>query len=664
MRIIIKLIYLLLLMILVPTTHILGLVKFTLPKTDIVHTKSGLILHYLSEYRPANKIITFTVSLPMYADMCYLLPNSAMGKISECQNKEDTMQQIRKINNEVQKNNTLLYLNASKIINSKTKSLVTVIPTTKSWWMVSDSQDKNKTVLYVGFKSATNSDTRSLQPNLRIKRFLPAVIAIGVGLASTVLSATNLFQMGSLKSEMRGVKESLRTIHLATLQNQAQILHLIEGQYKVAKELSDTQKALNKTIEMVNHHSALLRIQADAVRSALTETMFLRSKLDTVTRAMDTHFIHESMEHILTNQLNLLFIHHTDMPKVIQIVTQAMNLSISEFNTSIPMVEVITRLLVRQQIDFVPRATKSASENAALIGRMMFTSYFAAPERDQAPFSIYELVAIPFNQGKRRVRLARMPAYLGIESKSQQFIRWSKEEAVTCKFEEMPSCRESPIRRKEFEDDCVYQILTDSALNNCRTEAFPDKVFIRRVGQHWAISTYNSSKCHSVAGEDLDQHILVDNEEVTLPEVALITTDDEKSLACDRFIIPKAPVKVGKPIHLIINESVNPSNQPLINLQEALANETYWAKLPYISSNMQVILDFITSTPKPVAVNDLKIWSDHPISWVTIATVGALIAVIIILIFWIYRTKKTSGSNTHVTISIPSMKELLAHERV
>ena len=135
MHIIIKLIHVLLLMILVPTTHILGLVKFTLPKTDIVHTKSGLILHYLSEYRPANKIITFTVSLPMYADMCYLLPNSAMGKISECQNKEDTMQQIRKINNEVQKNNTLLYLNASKIINSKTKSLVTVIPTTKSWWM-------------------------------------------------------------------------------------------------------------------------------------------------------------------------------------------------------------------------------------------------------------------------------------------------------------------------------------------------------------------------------------------------------------------------------------------------------------------------------------------------------------------------------------------------
>ncbi len=74
----------LLFMIMVPTPHILGLVKFTIPKTDVVHPKSGLILHYLSEYRTANKIITFTVSLPMYSDMCFLIPNEAMGKIAEC----------------------------------------------------------------------------------------------------------------------------------------------------------------------------------------------------------------------------------------------------------------------------------------------------------------------------------------------------------------------------------------------------------------------------------------------------------------------------------------------------------------------------------------------------------------------------------------------------
>ncbi|CAF1638603.1 unnamed protein product, partial [Didymodactylos carnosus] len=285
---------------------------------------------------------------------------------------------------------------------------------------------------------------------------------------------------------MRGVKESLQALHLATQNNQAQILHLREGQFKSAKELGDTQIALNKTMEIVNQHSEILRKQAVALRTIVTETIFLKTKLDNVTHAIETHFIHESIEGILSNKLNLHFVHHRDMPTVVKLVSQAMKLSINEVNSSIPMVEIITRLLVRQQIDFAPMPIRSASENGVLIGKLIFTSYFAAPEPNQASFSIYELVPIPFNQGKRRVKLAKMPMYLGIEHISQQFICWSKEEAATCDFEVMPSCRESPVWSKEFEDDCIYQILTDSALNDCRIELFPDKVFIHRVGQHWA----------------------------------------------------------------------------------------------------------------------------------------------------------------------------------
>jgi len=348
------------------------------------------------------------------------------------------------------------------------------------------------------------------------------------------------------------------------------------------------------------------------------------------------------------------------MPKVVKLVTQAMNLTIDEFNSSIPIVEIITRLLVRQQIDFAPMPVRAASESGVLIGKMIFTSYFAAPARDQAPFSIYEAVPIPFNKGKRRVRLAKMPAYLGIEPKSQQFIRWSKEEAATCDFKVMPSCRESPIRRKEFEDDCIYQILTDSMLNDCRTESFSDKVFIRRVGQHWAISTYNSSKCHSVTSEHLDEHILIDNEEVTLPEIALITTSDEKSLACDRFIIPKEPTKIDTPINLIYNESISPSYKALINLQEVLDKETHWSKLPYIPSDMEAVIDFISNTPKPAAINDFQIWRDNTISITKITIIAGLILIIIVLIFYIFRMRKTRRSTRNVIISMPSMKELEA----
>ena len=86
------------------------------------------------------------------------------------------------------------------------------------------------------------------------------------------------------------------------------------------------------------------------------------------------------------------------------------------------MVELITRLLVRQQIDFVPRTKLELTEDGPLIGKLVFTTFFAATSPDQASFSTYELVPVPYNQDKRRVRLAQMPAYLGIEPRSQQFI--------------------------------------------------------------------------------------------------------------------------------------------------------------------------------------------------------------------------------------------------
>jgi hypothetical protein len=338
-------------------------------------------------------------------------------------------------------------------------------------------------------------------------------------------------------------------------------------------------------------------------------------------------------------------------------VTQAMNLTSEIVNNSIPGIELITRLLVRQQIDFAPLTARTPSSDGNLIGKMIFTSYFAAPTQDQNPFSIYEVVPIPFNQDNKRVQLARMPAYLGIEPESQQFIRWSKQEATTCDFEVMPSCRETPVRRKEQEDDCIYQILTDAKLKNCRVESFPEKVFIRRVGQHWAISTSKSSSCHEIPNEQIDNHILIDNEQITIPEVALITVNEEKALACDQFIIPRAPTKIETPINLIYNESIHPSYKALIDLKEILDNETHWEKLPYISSDMQAVIEFISNTPKPATINDFKIWSEHPISFTMIIIVGTLILIIIIIVVYMGGFKRRDGIENQIVIAMP-MKEL------
>ena len=309
----------------------------------------------------------------MYSDMCYLIPNEAMGKIPECEDKEAVMRLIKETQQETQENTTSLSANSSRttkptkkfkkevksttkptttvkvtttptttvrstakpmaIVDSTTSLTATREDTTEPWMQnLKQFMEKNNGMVFMqkqngktymnytifGPNPYFNSTTRSTvtrntttatwlrnikefydkydarvfvrqdkggrsanftilepgpnspQPGKRNKRFLPAIIAIGVGMASTVLSVTNMYQISNLKSEVRGVKETLGAIHLATINNEAQILHLNEGQLKLAKELGDTQTALNKTMALVNQHSEILHNHAEALKTILS----------------------------------------------------------------------------------------------------------------------------------------------------------------------------------------------------------------------------------------------------------------------------------------------------------------------------------------------------------------------------------------------------------
>jgi hypothetical protein len=81
------------------------------------------------------------------------------------------------------------------------------------------------------------------------------------------------------------------------------------------------------------------------------------------------------------------------------------------------------------------------------------------------------------------------------------------------------------------------------------------------------------------------------------------------------------------------------------------------AKLPYIPQDMQAIIDFIRNTPKPITISYFQRRRDHPISFVTITILVMIMALGIVLLYYI-RTKKTAGTN--ITITMPSMKELEA----
>lgn len=115
-------------------------------------------------------------------------------------------------------------------------------------------------------------------------------------------------------------------------------------------------------------------------------------------------------------------------------------------------------------------------------------------------------------------------------------------------------------------------------------------------------------------------------------------------------------------INLIYNESIQITNDPLIDLQEALNNDTYWRKLPYISSNMQAILNFLNNTPKPITSEESTIWSSHPLSTVKLIFITILFVVVLCLIVYVIRLKRAVQSTTNVTVSMPSMKQLLAQD--
>ena len=98
------------------------------------------------------------------------------------------------------------------------------------------------------------------------------------------------------------------------------------------------------------------------------------------------------------------------------------------------MIDLVTRLLVRQEISFIPTIELRTSTYGVIIGELVFTSYSAASNYDEKPFFVYEPIPIPFNHAHKRVRLVQMPAYIGNYPDSRQFVRWSREEAESCSF--------------------------------------------------------------------------------------------------------------------------------------------------------------------------------------------------------------------------------------
>ena len=323
-------------------------VTILLPKRDIVHKSSGLIMKYISEYKPASDVISITVSIPMIRDMCYIMPWKAMVKIPQCN-------------------------------------------------ITSQQEDKSLlgNTLNTTMESNQAQTRKNITSHTRKRRFITDIISIAVGTAATALSTLNTIQLGNIRKQMQSVETSIDAIRTVVQSQRSQLFHLAKGQIQLAAELHHTQVALNNTIILVNKHSDTLRHHQTSIQTLLSMILLLKKELTSFTHTVETHFIHESIDDILGNKLNFRFIHQYDMARVIRIITRETNLRINDIDDTFPAIELINRLLIQQRIHFIPLKTAEQKKNDA-IGSLLFISFLASTNRNQRPFNTYELIPIPF----------------------------------------------------------------------------------------------------------------------------------------------------------------------------------------------------------------------------------------------------------------------------
>ncbi|CAF1281355.1 unnamed protein product [Adineta steineri] len=111
----------------------------------------------------------------------------------------------------------------------------------------------------------------------------------------------------NLKNKLETIKESYSTLQ------KAQILHVTEGEFKLAMEVNNTQQASNRTMRLVNKYSDTIRNHHEALRRVGKLSVLINNKLNAFMHAIEDHFLHISIKDILRGKLDLHFIHHSDI---------------------------------------------------------------------------------------------------------------------------------------------------------------------------------------------------------------------------------------------------------------------------------------------------------------------------------------------------------------
>jgi hypothetical protein len=419
----------------------------------------------------------------------------------------------------------------------------------------------------------------------RHKRGAPVLIAVGIGALMTIgMSFSNLMQTSSLQQQVALVERSLLQFSQTMKIHGAYLAKIESKQIELIEELERTQKTLNAMVPILNSHT-------NTIKDILVGHQQLRMQFR-------HSFLYLAMTEIFRDELTLTYLSPEDLHKVVYDVIKQGNLTFSSHQRSLPLVQIITKLLVRQQIDFMP-SSQYIAEYPDEIGRLIITNYFAVPRRDQTPFYVYKLLAIPFFHQNETIQLAQMPRYWAINPNDNTTIEWYDFEESGCELQLMTTCRDTPPFRTILNDTCFDQIVGGLALTKCRTTSIPRALFfLQKLRDNlWIVSSPKSINClRTPRSEYLSgvHQLWSMSEEIILPPVAIVNVTPDYILACPGFTLTGRPIPLNvSSLVLLYNSSMLTTNISVFDINQYITRNTTWFKRALNDREINNLMEFI-----------------------------------------------------------------------
>ena len=395
---------------------------------------------------------------------------------------------------------------------------------------------------------------------------------------------------------------------------------------------------------MVNQHSIALRQHSKDIQQLISFAQNICHKLNSFIYSIQTHFLHTSISDLLANRLNLRFIHPKDLPNILNSMHETANISFTTRPTPIPLVDLVTRLLTQQRIDFIP-LNNSSDSTVPIIGSLSISSFFAVTADQHQSFFIYKLLPILFPYNDIRVRLANMPLPIGVDTTTGHLIRWSESESTSCDFLAMPVCRETPTIITHWNHSRLYQILTSTHLSAGQIEQYHEPLFIHHICKYWIISTNSIQHCHTTPFFTTPHSYSFRHNLRTIPAVALITIPPQTTLTCDQFSISSSP-PTSERLFSLVDSSFSNTSYDNFDLHQYLRNSSQWPKLPYISNDLQNLLHFITTpliSPPQLPTTQIH----HQSLLYMMAVLRAITILLLLFLFYSHFLRKPSLPSFH-----------------